>query len=399
MKKRYDILAPIHDTRERDLALAELRRECPVYWDEENQWWLVTRHADVREVSRDPKRFSSEPKGPWHVGELHFSMQAMDGKPHLRHRNVVSRAFTPRMASQLYERAQRYTDEAIDALEGESSTEFVTNLAVPVPMRVIADMLGVADGDMEMFREWSDALILAASGNQDAESMEHSAPLIAELGEYISRKVDERRAQPVDDILSRIVRAADDGILADRPGEDVDVLDSDEAKEMALFLLIAGNETTRNAISQGMLALLQHPEQCERLRADPSLWGTAADEILRWSTPVRAMRRVAMYETELRGQKIREGESVVMVYASANRDESVFDDPHAFRVDRKPNEHVSFGNGPHFCLGANLARMELRAALERILAQLPNMRLADGIEPTGIASPLIDGLETLHVEW
>jgi cytochrome P450 len=401
MAASYDVLAPVHENAERDLALAELRRDAPIQWDPENEWWLVTRHADVREISRNPEIFSSEPKGPWHVFEHRFSMQAMDGKPHLRHRNIVSRAFTPRMASMLSERAARYADEAIDALEGRSRADFVTDLAVPVPMRIIADMLGVADGDLGRFREWSDAMVTLGGGHGDATLLEKSGELVGELHAYIGEKVKERREQPQDDILSRIIEAADSGLLADAP-DDFETemrLDPDEIKDMALFLLIAGNETTRNGISQGMLALFEHPDERARLAKHPTLWETAADEILRWTTPVRAMRRVALMDTTLAGQPIREGESVVMVYASANRDESVFEDPHRFRVDRTPNEHLSLGFGPHYCLGANLAKMEIKVTLQKVLERLPTLRLAAGAEPAFTQSALIDGIEAMPVEW
>ena len=402
MEANYDVMAPVHESAARDQALAALRRDAPIQWDPENNWWLLTRHADIREVSCQPELFSSEPKGPWHVFEHRFSMQAMDGKPHLRHRNIVSRAFTPRMVSMLSQRAIRYADEAIDALEGRQSGDFVTDLAVPVPMRIIADMLGVADGDLARFREWSDAMILLGGGHGDQELLEKSAaPLVGELHQYIGEKVEKRRAQPKDDILSRIIAAADEGVLKDMPAgmEGGNPLHPDEVKDMALFLLIAGNETTRNGISQGMLALFQHPEERARLAANPSLWETAADEILRWTTPVRAMRRVAMRDTELAGQPISEGESVVMVYASANRDEAVFEEPHRFRVDRTPNEHLALGFGPHYCLGANLAKMEIKATLARILERLPGLRLAEGAEPAFTPSALIDGIESMPVAW
>ncbi len=400
MELVYDVLAPVHDNAARDRALASLRREDPIQWDPENQWWLLTRHADIREASRNPEIFSSEPKGPWHVSELRFSMQAMDGKRHLRHRNVVSRGFTPRMVSMLADRAERYADEAIDALAGRSSCDFVRDLAVPVPMRIIADMLGVADGDLERFREWTDAVISGTDPDGGTDNVQRAGQLIGELHEYLGKKVAERRAEPRDDILSKIISASDEGLLDDMTeGMDGARFDADEIKDMAFFLLMAGNETTRNAISQGMLALLQHPDQKQRLAADPSLWDTAADEILRWTTPVRAMRRVALCDTTLGGQAIKQGESVVMVYASANRDETVFDAPFEFRVDRKPNDHLALGFGPHYCLGANLARMEIKAALGRVLARLPDLRLARGLEPVAMSSALIDGLWEMPVEW
>jgi cytochrome P450 len=400
MEMVYDVLAPVHDNAVRDRALACLRREDPIQWDPENEWWLLTRHADIREASSNPEIFSSEPKGPWHVAELRFSMQAMDGKRHLRHRNVVSRAFTPRMVSMLSERAKQYADEAIDALAGRSGCDFVRDLAVPVPMRIIADMLGVADGDLDRFREWTDAVISGTDPDGGTDNMERAGQLVGELHEYLGKKVAERRAAPQDDILSKIVGASDEGLLDDMTaGMDGTRFDEDEIKDMAFFLLMAGNETTRNGISQGMLALLQHPEEKERLAADPSLWETAADEILRWTTPVRAMRRVALCDTTLGGQAIKQGDSVVMVYASANRDEAVFEAPHEFRVDRTPNDHLALGFGPHYCLGANLAKMEIKAALGRVLARLPGLRLAKGHEPVAMQSALIDGLWEMPVEW
>ena len=401
MELNYDVMELVHDNAERDLALTQLRRESPIHWDPENEWWLITRHADVREISRHAEIYSSEPKGPWHVAEHRFSMQSMDGKAHLRHRNVVSRAFTPRMVSMLAKRAERYADEAIAALEGRRSADFVTDLAVPVPMRIIADMLGVADGDLSRFREWSDAMVLAGSENSDPNELQHTAQIVGELNAYIEETVRKRRAQPADDLLSRIIRAGDEGLLDDAPdgGDATDRLDPDEIKDMALFLLIAGNETTRNGIAQGMLTLFQHPEERSRLASDASLWETAPDEMLRWTAPVRAMRRVALEDATLGGQTILKGQSVVMVYASANRDEEVFDDPQSFRLDRKPNDHLSFGFGSHHCLGANLARMEIRITLSRILEQLPAIRLAEGAEPAFTQSALIDGIEEMPVEW
>ncbi len=396
MAAAYDVLAPVHEIAERDASLAMLRRDDPVHWDPASRWWLVTRHADVREVSRRPELFSSEPRGPWHVFEYHFSMQAMDGERHHRHRKVVSGAFTPRVVSILTERAERYADEAIDALAGRRSGEFVRDLAVPVPLRIIADMLGVADADLDQFRAWSDAMVLAGGGHGDASQLGEASRLMGDFLAYLGDAVERRRAEPTSDILSQIIQAGEAGVL---DGSERFHLDGDEVRDFALFLLVAGNETTRNAISQGMLALLQHPEERQRLAAEPDLWETATEEILRWTSPVRAMRRVAMRDTTLGEQKILEGQSVVMVYASANRDEAVFDEPHRFRVDRRPNEHLAFGFGPHYCLGANLARMEVRVVLRRVLERLPGLRLAEGGRAVQTPSALIDGLDALPVEW
>jgi cytochrome P450 len=398
MDTPYDVMAPFHaSSSERDAALATLRREDPVHWDPANQWWLVTRHADVREISRRPELFSSEPRGPWHVFEYHFSMQAMDGERHIRHRNVVSRAFTPRLAAMLAERAERYADEAIDALAGRRGGEFVSELAVPVPLRIIADMLGVADGDLDQFRKWSDAMIVAGGGHAEKDALLETHHLMADFLAYLTDAVERRRAHPTDDVLSRIIQAGEAGVLDD--AQRLHRLEGDEVRDFALFLLVAGNETTRNGISQGMLALFEHPEERSRLASDDGLWETAPDEILRWTSPVRAMRRVALRDTTLRDRKILEGQSVVMVYASANRDEAVFEEPHRFRLDRSPNEHLAFGFGPHYCLGANLARMEIRAVLRRVLQRLPDIRLAEGGRALPTPSALIDGLDELPVVW
>ncbi len=397
MTPAYDVLAPFHIRAERDVALAALRRDDPVHWDPRNGWWLVTRHADVRDVSRTPELFSSEPRGPWHAFESHFSMQAMDGEPHRRHRSVVSRAFTPRMVASLGESALRYADEAIDALPVSRSAEFVSELAVPVPMRIIADMLGVADGDLDSFRRWTDAVVVVAGGQASADDLEEANRSLVEFHGYLGEMVERRRAEPGDDILSRIIEADEEGALAF--GGDPARLEANEITDFALFLLVAGNETTRNGISQGMLALFEHPEARRRLAADATLWDTAAGEILRWTTPVRAMRRVAMRDTTLRGRKIEQGQSVVMVYASANQDEEVFDEPQTFRVDRTPNDFLTFGLGTHYCLGANLARLEIRAVLSRVLERVPGIRLATGTAPVESNSALLDGLEELPVEW
>jgi len=398
MQPAYDVMAPSHPSLpERDTALARLRRDDPVQWDPSNEWWLVTRHADVREISRQPELFSSEPRGPWHVFEYHFSMQAMDGPRHVRHRNVVSKAFTPRLVSMLSERAERYADEAIDALAGRTSGEFVSDLAVPVPLRIIADMLGVSDADLQQFRIWSDAMILAGGGHAEEDVLAETGRHMGDFMTYLGEAVERRRAEPRDDVLSWILQAGESGVLDG--DERLHHMNSDEVRDFALFLLVAGNETTRNGISQGMLTLFEHPEERARLAADPKLWETATDEILRWTSPVRAMRRVAMRDTTLGERKILEGQSVVMVYASANRDEDVFDEPHRFRVDRSPNEHLAFGFGPHYCLGANLARMEIRVVLRRILQRLPEIRLAKGGHAVPTPSALIDGLVELPVEW
>ncbi len=240
-------------------------------------------------------------------------------------------------------------------------------------------------------------MIVTGGGHAEEDALADTQHMMGDFLVYLSETVERRRARPSDDVLSWIIGAGDAGVLDD--AQRLDRLEGDEVRDFALFLLVAGNETTRNGISQGMLALFEHPEERARLGPGAAAWETAPDEILRWTSPVRAMRRVALRDTSLHGRKILEGQSVVLVYASANLDEAVFAEPHRFRVDRRPNEHLAFGFGPHLCLGANLARMEIRTVLRKILQRLPEIRLAGGAQPLPTRSALIDGLDELPVEW
>jgi len=384
------------DPAERETELRRLRREDPVHWDARNGFWLLTKHADVREASKQPELFSSQAKGPWHLWEMHFSMQSLDGPEHRRQRAIVSRGFTPRMVRRLAERARLTADACIDAVASRGSCDFVSALAAPVPLRLIADMLGLDFRHFELFRRWSDAV---SSGDPKITGSAAVQAMQAELEGTLREEAELRRREPRDDLLSAVVAAEGEGALDWGGAESFAGFAKDDLVSFAQFVLLAGNETTRNAISRGMLALAQHPEQRERLRARPELLPRAVDEILRWTTPVRVLRRTLLRDTELRGRRLRAGESVLLLYASANRDEEVFADPHAFRVDRAPNEHLSFGVGPHYCLGANLARMELEVVLGRLLARLPDLRLAPGARVREGRNPILATIEAMPVEF
>jgi cytochrome P450 len=375
-------------------ALARLRREDPVHWEENPGWWLITRHADVKHVSRNPAIFSSEPKGPWHPFESRFSMQADDGPGHLVTRNVVSRAFTPRAVSQLEANALRYTDEAIDQILARGSCDIVEDLAVPIPMRVIADLLGL-ESEIELFQAWIAALTSAMNAEQKLRSPADEASA-REFAHYMHEVVAERTADPGEDLISAMLARRDQGVFDSFARDPFPgVPPGDGVLGFVSFLVAAGSETTRHGIAQGLRALIEFPEQRELLLARPELMRSAVEEILRWTTPVRAIRRTLIQDVELRGKKLRKGDSAVMVYLSANRDEEVFDEPQVFRVDRRPNDHVSFGFGTHFCLGANLARMEMRVAIGRVLERLPDLRLEPGSKPRYFRSSVMNGLTSL----
>ncbi len=392
----FDINDLESDAALRDAELAYLRREDPVHWDEENGFWLLTKHADVREASKQTEVFSSQPKGPWHLFEMRFSMQALDGPEHRRQRAIVSKGFTPRMVRRLAETARTTMHACIDAVAAQGRCDFVSALAAPVPLRLIADMLGLPGEDFELFKGWSDA---TSSGHPGATSSSEFLVLQSRLEALLHEEAARRRHEPHDDLISAVVAAEAEGRL-DWGGEESFVgFAKDDLVSFAQFVLLAGNETTRNAISRGMLALMERPEVCARLRAHPELLSSASDEILRWATPVRVLRRTLIRDTELRGQRLREGDSALLLYVSANRDEEVFADPFEFRVDRRPNEHLSFGIGPHYCLGASLARMEIETVVGILLERLPDLRLAAGARIREGRNPILSTIEEMPVEF
>jgi cytochrome P450 len=392
----FDINDLDSDPAERDAELARIRREDPVHWDETNQFWLLTRHADVRAASKDPELFSSQAKGPWHTFDVHFSMQALDGPEHRRQRGIASKGFTPRMVGRLRETAHATIHACIDAVAAQGKCEFVSALASPVPLRLIADMLGLPAEHFDLFQRWSDG---TASSDVALRGSPGFAADQARLEALLREESERRRSEPRDDLISAVVAAQADGVL-DWGGADSFVgFAKDDLVSFAQFILLAGNETTRNASSRGMLALIEHPEQRALLGARPDLLPSAVDEILRWSSPVRVLRRVATRDTELRGKKIREGDSVLLLYGSANRDEEVFAEPLVFRVDRSPNEHITFGLGPHYCLGANLARMEIATVIGALLERLPDLRLVPGARVRFARNPILTAIEEMPVEF
>ncbi|MGA4538957.1 cytochrome P450 [Uniformispora flossi] len=376
---------------------AVLRRASPVHRHPDPElpegFWAVTRHADVVTVSRNPEVFSSyerlsllgEAEGEL-LDTQRLMMLNMDPPEHSRLRSLVNRGFTPRtthtLESTIEAACERIVAEAVELGEGD----FVALCSAELPLVVIADLMGVPQEHRHRLFHWSNMLV----GADDPElGLDPDAGLAAqmEMFEYADKLGAEKRACPVDDIVSKLV-------CPDRDGNELTPLEFDL---FFMLLAVAGNETTRNAISGGMLALTRHPEQWERLKADPEgLAATAADEIVRWVSPVNAFRRTALRDTELGGTRIAAGDKVVVFYSSANYDEDVFADPRSFDIGRDPNPMLGFGGGgPHFCLGRHLAKLELEVMF-RTLA-----RHADRVELTGPAlrmrSNFLNGIKEMPV--
>jgi cytochrome P450 len=367
-------------------TFALLRREAPVWWYDwphGQGFWCVTRHADVVAVSRDTKTFTSEMGA--NLEDLdeeqraaRQSMLETDPPRHARLRGLVGPPFTPR-AVKAYEAALReLTAVVLDRALPLGEFDFVEEIAKQLPIRVLARLLGAPDSDTEPLIAWGDRMI----GNTDPEladvlhdspeseryrMLPFRSPAALELFEYGHRLAAERRSDPQDDLISKLVHAEIEG----------ERLTEREFDTMFLILVVAGNETTRQAIAHGMLALVEHPEEWRRLRDDSDLvWGAGADEILRWSSPVLHFRRTATRDVELGGQTIRAGDKVVVWYVSANFDEDVFEEPLRFDAGRRPNPHVTFGGGgPHYCLGAHLAKLEVQVMFDMLLPRIAELEL------------------------
>jgi cytochrome P450 len=385
---------PLHDP---DFYLGDvqsvyrwLRAEAPVYWSEAAGLWALSKYADIQRVSKDPERFCSRRgviiNDPMRlVGELPTppSILHMDPPGHNRYRKLVSGAFTPRMVATLEPRIRELVRETLAAAPAAGEFDFVEHVAVPVPMLVIAEMLGVPASDRATFRRWSDAVIAGA----DAEAAAAMMGEIAELFAYFQAKLEQRRAEPRADLLSALASGVVDG----------DRLSDEEILMFCMALLVAGNETTRSLVAGGTRTLLEHPGELRRLRAGRALLPGAIEEMLRWVSPIRGFVRTATRDTEVRGIPIPGGASLLLLYAAGNRDEEVFG-PTAgeFRIDR-PLEpaHLSFGFGEHFCLGASLARLEARLMFEGILDRWSDLEFAGPPEP--LRSTLMNGLVRLPV--
>lgn len=389
----------------RDGAFATLRREAPVSFHSAYVvdagspvagHWALTRYEDVFFASRHPEIFSSAlgitigDQTP-ELAEYFGSMIAMDDPRHTRLRNIVRSAFTPRVLAMIEDsvrqRARSLVGDMV-AAHPDGRGEIVAELAGPLPLQIICDMMGIPEHDHQKVFHWTNVIL--GFGDPDiATDFDEFVGVAMDIGAYATALAEDRRARPGDDLTTSLVRAELDG----------ERLTSAEVASFFILLVVAGNETTRNAISHGVLALSRYPDQRERWWTDyAAMAPTAVEEIVRWASPVAYMRRTATRDVEVGGVKIAAGDKISLWYGSANRDEAKFDDPWSFDVGRHPNPHVGFGGGgAHFCLGANLARREITVAFEELHRQVPDIRAV--AEPDRLHSAFIHGIKRLPVAW
>jgi len=368
--------------------LGWLREHAPAYYCPKADVWGISRYDDIVFASRNPEIFSNHDNIHPKTGHVPM-MISMDDPDHTRRRKIVNKGFTRRRVSDKEERLRAVSDQLIDRmLDKDGACDFVWTVAAWLPLIVIGDMLGVAPGDREDLLRWSDLLLKGTEGDLDA--LDEATKAFGEYWAYQATVVADRKANPRDDLVSLLAHAEVDG----------DRLDDESLIWESLLILIGGDETTRHVLSGGLLQLLLHPEATEELRADLTKLPTAIEEMLRYVSPIKSMSRKVRSDVEVGGQTIPAGDEVLLFYPSGNRDGSQFPDPHRFDIGREPNHHIAFGHGTHFCLGANLARLELRCLFEQLLTRVRDLELAVPVEQLELRrSSFTSGLEGLPIRY
>ncbi len=382
-----------------------LRAEDPVHWWDDTEglpFWAITKHADITEISKRPDIFISDPRivvlhEPERRDEMEMqfpkTLIQMDGEQHTAFRKMISSRFTPRALSKIHDDIEAIGKEIVDDLmdEGlEGECDFVEKISAPLPIAVIGWLLGVPKPDWPLLFDWTNRIIGAGDEEftQDGQTpQESSRAAMVELFTYFTKMVEEKKKNPQDDLITLFTQLEYQG----KPLEFMDVL------AWCLIIVVAGNETTRNGTSGGMLAFIEHPDEMRKLQQQPGLLKDAVEECVRWATPIIHFARTATRDYEIRGKTIREGQPVALFYPSANRDEDIFEDPFRFRIDRKPNRHLGFGIGEHFCAGSHVARLEMAIAYKYLLPRIEEIELAGPV--SRLRSTLVGGVKHLPIRY
>ena len=382
-----------------------LRRESPVHWVERQEgssFWAITKHEDICHVGKRPDLFISGPTLFVPFEEEDPNVERFDAPPtlialdppvHHKYRQIINKRFTPRALKKIHADIDRIAKKIVDHLfecGDEASVDFVEKVSAPLPIAVIAWLLGVPESDWEMLFDWTNRTIGAGDSEYQKEgenAAETGNAAMIELFTYFTELVAKRRANPTDDLITLFAHAEVDG----KKLSDIDVL------AWCFIIVVAGNETTRNATTGGMLALIEHQDQLRKVQQNPTLLKSTVEEILRWTSPIIHFARTVTADTEIRGVKIREGELLGLFYGSANRDEEIFDRPFSFDITRKTNRHIAFGIGEHFCAGAHMARLELEMAYKYLLPRIEEIELS--APPERLYSALVGGVKHLPIRY
>lgn len=380
-----------------------LREEEPVFWSEKSKQWILTRYDDVDSCIRNikfGKKFQPAQRfwltkilNPKHFplisASSHFMLR-QDPPDHTRLRGLVNKAFTPKMIEQLRPHIEIISNKLIDQIEKTGEIDLMTHFSFPLPVTVISEMLGVPPEDLHKIKRWSTPITFAfdLGGNFDLGKLLAANKAIGEMIDYLRPIAEDRRKNPKDDLISNLVAAEEEGSK----------LTLDELLANCVLLLLAGHETTVNLIGNGVLALLQHPDQLAMLKDNPALMPQAVDEILRWNSSVQLVRRIVLEDTEIRGKKLKKDDLMVLFVGSANRDPEMFSDPDKFDITRKDSKYLSFGAGIHHCLGWSLAKTEGEIAFATLFKRLPNLKLKNN-NPRFRRHPALRGLQELWVTY